>query len=157
MTTYGTPPPAPKRAAPRPRHLARFTPALVVVLALIAALVSPGVRTVLRESFTRMPAEYTELYFSATPSLSGTGAKARIAVPVGLLHHGAAGATFVVRAQVSIADGKAGPAAEASVTAAPESPEATVLTVTVPAAATAYDVNVTLPGHAQTLHYQLKS
>jgi hypothetical protein len=157
VTTYGTPPPPPPRAAPQLRHLARFTPVLVVVLALIAAMVSPGIRTVLRESFTRMPAEYTELYFSGEPRLSGTGAKARIAVPVGLLHHGAAGATFVIRAQVSTPDGATGPATETSLATEPERPGSAVLTVTVPATATAYDVNVTLPGHPQTLHYQLKS
>lgn len=142
---------------PSPRRLVRFAPVLVVVLALIAAAVSPGLRTTLRESFTRMPSEYTELYFTAEPSLSGTGTAARITVPVGLLHHGAKTGTYVVRAQVSIADGKTGPAAEKDLTAVPETPDTAVLTVSVPGKATSYDLTVTLPGHSQTLQYRLES
>ncbi|WP_436525449.1 hypothetical protein [Actinoplanes sp. HUAS TT8] len=144
MTTYG-------------KLLARFVPVLVVALVLIAAGVSPGVRTMLRESFTRMPTEYTELYFTAEPSLTGTGAKARIAVPIGLLHHGASTSSYVVRAQVSTPDGQAGPAAEKDLTARPETPDTVMLTVTAPGSATSYDVKVTLPGHEQTLQFRLKS
>lgn len=161
MTTYGTPaPPTPipkSKPAPGRRRLVRFAPALVLVLALLVAAVSPGARTMLRESFTRLPADYTELYFTAEPSLTGSGAKARIAVPVGVLHHGASTASYVVRAQVSSSDGQKGPVAEKDLTARPETPGATVLTVEVPDAATTYVVNVTLPGHPQTLQYRLKS
>jgi hypothetical protein len=126
---------------------------LVLVLALIVVATVPAARRQLRESFTRLPTEYTELYFTAEPSVSG----ARITVPVGLLHHGANSGSYVVRAQVSTADGQAGPAAEKDLTAQPEIAGTVVLTVASPGESTAYVVNVTLPGHTQTLQYRLTS
>ncbi len=78
-------------------------------------------------------------------------------MPVGLLHHGASNGSYVVRAQVSTADGQTGPAAEKDLTAQPEIAGSVVLTVTPPGRSTAYVVKVTLPGHPQTLQYRLES
>ncbi|GLW33446.1 hypothetical protein [Actinoplanes regularis] len=127
-----------------------------LLLALVAAAaVSPAVRAELRASFTRLPSEYTELYFTRTPSIGGTARAPVVTVPVSLMRHGAADITFTVRVVVTARNkGTAQPAVEKTVDASPGTAASVSFDVKV-ARDTAYVVDVTLPGHSQTLHYLL--
>jgi hypothetical protein len=141
-----------RRAA---RYLKRFAPPALVLIALSAATLSPYVRTQLRESFTRLPSEYTELYFSTDPALTGTGASSSVRVPVSLVHHGAAAKSFIVRATITANTGGAAATGETILSGVPGEVASAVLVVRVPRRAAAYVVGVTLPGYAQALHFRL--
>jgi hypothetical protein len=141
---------------PAARRRKRLAAGALAVIALLAAGFSPAARTGLRESFTRMPSEYTELYFGSTePTLTGAGAAASVLVPVSLLHHGAAPQSFTVRAAITAVGGGAAATGATVLAGVPGRVASAVLTLRVPGRATAYVVDVTLPGHPQALHFRL--
>lgn len=132
-------------------------PALILLVALLAVAVSPGLRAQLRMSFTRLPSEYTELYFTADPVLAGTVQRPVIEVSVAVLHHGRAAEPFTVRVTVTSASSATGPAVEKALTGDPEKPEPIEVTFAVPGRNTAYDVRVALVGLPQTLQFRLET
>ena len=138
-----------------PRRLKWFASAALALIALVAVAFSPAARAQLRESFTRLPSEYTELYFSSDPALTGTGASASVRVPVTLVHHGAATQSFTVRVTITAMSRGAATTGETLLPGIPGAAASAVLTIRVPDPAAAYVVDVTLPGHSQALHFRL--
>jgi hypothetical protein len=137
---------------------ARFAvPLAVLLVAVVAAAWTPAVRLELRRSFTRMPAEYAELYFTGAPAIRPYGTRSAAVVAVTLLDHGAAGRDFEVRFTLTRPTGAVVRTATATVHAQPEVPTAVQRRLTLPGRAStgSYLVQVDLPGHPQTLHYRI--
>jgi hypothetical protein len=129
---------------------------VVAVLAVVAVNVS-AVRRELLGSFTRLPDEYTELYFTQVPTESdGT----TVAVPISLVHHGARQRSYQVRVQLLDSAGRALVTRRWAPDAEPDMPVRTVLHLVsgnvsgIGAAATDL-VQVTLADAAPSLHYRL--
>lgn len=133
------------------RRLAMVLVAVVAVVAATAA--SPGLRRELRASFTRLPSEFTEVYFASAPWRDGAGGLIR--VPVSIVHHGAAPESLTVRASVTRDDARQ--VATAAVAARPGAVTTATLAVPAPGerGAADYLIEVSLPGRPQTLHYRL--
>jgi hypothetical protein len=122
---------------------------LPVVVSLLAFL--PGVRFELRRSFTRLPSEYTELYFPGQPAATGS----TVSVPVALVHHGAAPRTYEVEIVLTPGEGLQAVTASKSVRADPEEVTSTTFQLARPTKATTLLVSVTLADLPQSLHYRL--
>jgi hypothetical protein len=113
----------------------------------------PAVRQMLRESFTRLPTTYTELYFSQAP----TAGHGKVAVPVSLVEHG--DHAVPLRLQVWLTAPSGTVTAKATVTLAPslDAPAGTVVHLPLHALPphSHVVVHVALLGHTQALHYRL--
>lgn len=140
---------APPTAAPRrlpSKRLALICAVVVVVL--IGTWSVPAVHTVLRQSFTRLPAPYTQLYFTGQPSVNGT----TLSVPVTVDGRGTAARSFAVKVWLVNAAGKTD--ASTTVTLTPkDGVSATVVSLQIPGDAEVVFVN--LVGHPETLHYRI--
>jgi len=129
----------------------------VLATALVAAGVltaaSPVARTALRNSFTRLPDEYTELYFAGTPSTTRRNGRRIVQVPIALLHHGTSARTYAVK--VSVVDTPM--VTETDVRAEPG--RVTPRSFSLPANGAkpaGHLVEVTIAGSKLSLHYRLK-
>jgi hypothetical protein len=120
---------------------------LAAVVAAAALCGLPAVRKQLRESFTRMPDGYEELYFTSTPTVSGDTAL----VPITLRDHGTATTTYRVRAWLRSGTGPVTAVDTASITPRPDA-GAVLRLRPFHGPATVY---VELLGHTQTLHFRL--
>jgi hypothetical protein len=122
-----------------------------VVLALMAvtaaALLVPAVRAQVRESFTRMPDPYQELYFPRMPSVDNGVA----VVPVSLRDHSQTVRTYRIRAWLRSADGTNG--VPQTTTLIPRPDASAVLRLRLRSGPAT--VWVQLLGPSQTLHFQL--
>lgn len=136
----------------RPAHLRLIAALLAVAVAVAVAVAcfAPGVRSVLRESFTQIPASYTELYFTSPPTLDGNTAT----VPVSVVPHGDAGLTHRVRVLVEAPGGRVTASTTRTVTA-PAADVRTASVVRLPVSDGGSVVRVELVGHDQTLHFRL--
>jgi hypothetical protein len=106
------------------------------------------VRVVLQQSFTKLPTENIELYFTGTPGFNG----ATLSVPVALNEHDSPVQSFTLELQVVDGTGKA--LAANDVTAVPKLGLANVVaTIRVPGGGQV--VWVRLVGYSQTLHYRI--
>ncbi|HZP53366.1 hypothetical protein [Actinocrinis sp.] len=146
-------PPAPQEDGPAVRSWPR--PSRRLVLGVLAALVAlwavssiPAVKTVLRQSFSQLPAANTELYFTSSPSVSGTS----LNVPITVNVHGTSARSVPVRVWLENASGKTDATASVTLTAA-HGTAAKVVTLQLPADAEVVYVN--LVGQPQTLHYRI--
>jgi hypothetical protein len=132
-----------------------WRPSKRLVLGVLAALLSlaavaqvPAVKTVLRQSFTQLPATSAELYFTSSPSVSGSA----LNVPIAVNLHAMSARSVTVK--VWLENGAGAPDAATSVTLTPEhGAAAKVVTLQVPTDAEVVYVN--LVGHPQTLHYRI--
>ena len=122
--------------------------ALLLVLALGAWSV-PSVRTVLRQSFTRIPTPYTELYFTSPPVIDGNA----VTVPVTVTDHGTGTAVYQVRVELETDRGKVLRSATAPLK--PRDGVAVPIVLHLSSAGGMTVVKVTLPGHAESLHYRI--
>jgi hypothetical protein len=121
---------------------------LVGVLAFIGTL--PSVRTILSQSFTRLPTPYTEMYFSATPTVNGI----LLSVPVTIVSHATGEKSFVLRVWMTNAAGQT--EAATSITVTPKYGEATtVVKVAIEMPADGQVLWINLAGQQQTLHYRV--
>ena len=153
------PPPAVRRRSAGPRgqrrsrSRRRVLAAVAVglsVLTLVLVGLTPAVRTVLRQSFTRQPASYTELYFSGTPAVSGI----LLTVPVTVANHATGAKSFVLKVWMTDAVGRTD--TTTSITVTPQHGEATtVVKVSVQLPDGAQVLWIGLAGQAQTLHYRI--
>ncbi|MET9108829.1 hypothetical protein ABZX29_19905, partial [Streptomyces zhihengii] len=134
----------------RPAHLRLIAALLAVAVAVAVACFAPGVRSVLRESFTEIPASYTELYFTSPPALD----KNTAVVPVSVVSHGDAGLTHRVRVLVEAPGGRVTASTTRTVTA-PATDVRTASVVRLPVSDGGSVVRVELVGHDQTLHFRL--
>jgi hypothetical protein len=124
----------------------------VLLAAGVATAVSSTVRTEVRESFTRLPDEYTELYFAGTPALTTRDGRPVVRVPVALVHHGRS--TQLCRVKVAVADPPV--AAEAGLWAQPGRVAEQTFTLTPNGRKPSdYLIEVTFINHTQSLHYRL--
>ena len=139
-------------------RFARFLilPAVIVV---VAAALTPLGRTELRRSFTRMPTEYAELYFTGVPVVRPYGRRSAAVVAVTLLDHGAAGRDFQVRFTLAGPSGAMVSTSTAAFHARPEVPVAVLRRLRIPHRTSSgpYLVQVALIGQPQTLHYRIDS
>lgn len=146
------PHPAPRPARTRRRPKA-FAVVVLLVLAVAVALAFPAVRQELRQSFTALPASYTELYFTEAPAVEGGTA----VVPVSLVPHGTDGRDYDVRVWLRAPDGRVTADTTTTVAAEPGEPARTVARLPLPDGATGDGtvVHVALTGLEQTLHFRL--
>jgi hypothetical protein len=122
--------------------------ALAALIALVGLSRVPAVHTVLRQSFSQLPAANTELYFTTPPSVSG----AALSVPITVNVHGTA--VHPVTVKVWLVNGSGKTDAATSVTLTPEhGTAAKVVSLQVPRDAEVVYVN--LVGRPQTLHYRI--
>ncbi|MBF9068282.1 hypothetical protein [Streptacidiphilus fuscans] len=127
----------------------------VAVLALVAGLGSlatptvASLRTVLLQSFTKLPTRYTELYFTSSPTVDGPA----VDVPVTVVDHSTGIRLYQVHVELRDDRGKVLAATEAGLV--PRDGAAVPLVLHLPLVTGATTVWVTLPGHPQTLHYRI--
>jgi hypothetical protein len=143
----------PREGEPAARSWPR--PSKWLVLGLLAAPLAvaglaqvPAVKTVLRQSFSQLPASSAELFFTSSPSVSG-GA---LDVPITVNVHGAAVRSVAVKVWLVDAAGKTDAATTVDLTPV-RGTVAQVVTLQVPTDAEVVFVN--LVGQSQTLHYRI--
>jgi len=134
-------------AAARKRQ-SRVTVAASVLVVVIAVLLIPQVRTILRQSFTRMPQESVAIYFTSSPKISGT----LLDVPLTVQGVNSGTATYAVKVWTENASGKVDGTTTAKIGTAHGLSAAVV---TLPIATDAAEVWVSLDGTSQVLHYQI--
>ena len=123
---------------------------LVVGLAAWIVWEIPAMRTLLRQSFTRMPDHYTELYFFSPPSVeSGI-----VTVPIALVEHGDDSA---LRLRILVRDGSGRATAQTTTAVQPRPDVPVTLLVHLPNAPDQGQVQVELLDHPQTLLYRIGS
>jgi hypothetical protein len=115
----------------------------------IAVCFNASLYRIMRQSFTRMPTTYTELYFTRTP----TTRRGEVAVPVSLVRHGSGEVPYRLRVSLVAADGRVTTTTIVTVAAKPGAQAGTV--VRLPVRRHAVIVNVALLGHTQAVHYRL--
>ena len=124
--------------------------ALVIGLAAWAAWEIPATRTLLRQSFTRLPDRYIELYFSNPPSVhSGT-----VTVPITLIDHGD---DSILQLRILARDNSGGVTAQTTKAIQPHKDAPVTFSVDLPGAPDQEQVQVDLLDHPQTLHYRIGS
>ena len=127
-------------------------PMVVVAVFLVAAaaLSLPSVRTVLRQSFTRIPQPYTAMYFTTAPTVTGTVLR----VPVTVQGVDTDESVYGIRVWTVTAAGKVGESTTAAVHwNAGAQTAATV--VTMPVQPDAAVVWVSLDGSQESLHFKI--
>ena len=137
--------PARKRARPL---LIGLAAALVIGLAAWAAWEIPTTRALVRQSFTRLPDRYIELYFSSPPSVhSGT-----VTVPITLIDHGD---DSVLQLGILARDTSGRVTAQTTKAVQPRRDAPVTFSVDLPGAPDQGQVQVDLLDHPQTLHYRI--
>jgi hypothetical protein len=155
QTSFTRPPPrhglgAPARGRRVRLRVVAVTGVVAAGLALLAFVVTLApVRTVLRQSFTRIPSPYTEMYFSGAPTVSGID----LIAPVTVINHATRSDSFELR--IWVVDAAGATDASTSMTVTPKHGEAkTVVEVSVQLPANGQVLWVALVGQTQTLHYR---
>jgi hypothetical protein len=137
----------PRRRPPRSALIALGTVLGLVVL-LLGLWSVPSIRTTLRQSFTRLPTGYTEIYFTSAPTVNG----ADLNIPVTVVAHATQAKSVAVK--VWLVNQSGATRFSTTVTLAPKNGVASTV-VTLKAPADAQVVWVSLPGKNETLHYRL--
>jgi hypothetical protein len=135
-------------AAVRRRRQGRVTAAASALVVLIAVLLVPQVRTILRQSFTQMPQQSVAIYFTSNPKISGT----LLDVPLTVQGVNSGTSTYAVKVWTENAAGKVDGTTTAKIAT---SHGVTASVVTLPIATDAAEVWVSLDGTTQVLHYQI--
>ncbi|WP_034266150.1 hypothetical protein [Actinospica robiniae] len=149
VRSRGSKAPSRARRERRRRRVFGATAAALVVALLFGIGRIPAVRTVLRQSFTRMSSPAPAIYFTADPTVDG----AVLHVPLALDPHASGTTTFTVKAWLVTGSGSTGPTLSAKVTARGTVVK-TVLDVLLPKDPEV--VWVSLAGaDGQTLHYRI--
>ncbi|MEU0407439.1 hypothetical protein ABZ307_06350 [Streptomyces griseorubiginosus] len=146
------------RARPDPRRrrhsvLVRNVVVLLVILVVCAVTVwvTPAVRRELRESFTRLPSSYTELYFPSAPSVE----QAQVLVPISVVGHGDSERTYRLRVWLESSDGRTTASTATTLAGRLDAPVSTVVHLPLPRGAVT--VHVRLLDHSETLHFRLST
>jgi hypothetical protein len=131
--------------------------ALVGVLcALTVALLVPGTRTVLRDSFTELPTQYTELYLQTDPSLVASQGGETVSAHATIVRHGTGGPVTEHVLSALAVDGAA-PTRTVDVVVPIERPTTVDVSLPMPAHATTATLNVVLVGSQDSLRYRISS
>ncbi len=120
----------------------------LVLLALLGTLFAPGVRTVLRQSFTRMPQATTAIYFTADPTIRG----AVLNVPITVDGTDTGTSTYQVKVWTETAAGTVDASTQAKV---PTVKGVTAAVVTLTVAPDAAVVWASLDGTGQVIHFRI--
>jgi hypothetical protein len=121
--------------------------ALVAVLALAIGTV-PAVRTIVRQSFTRMSVPAAAMYFTGNPTVNG----AMLDVPLAIDARADTATTFTVKAWLDNGSGAPGKSMTVKVVA---HGSVVKTTLQVPLPLDAEVVWVNLVGQSQTLHFRI--
>jgi hypothetical protein len=124
--------------------------ALVIGLATWAVWEIPAKGTLLRQSFTRLPDRYTELYFSSPPTVNS----GIVTVPIALIDHGD---HSMLQLRTLVRDGSGRVTSQITTAVQPHRDVPVTFAVHLPEAAGQSQVQVDLLDHPQTLHYRLGS
>jgi hypothetical protein len=122
--------------------------AVLALLALAALLLVPGVRTVLRQSFTRLPQQSVAISFTENPDIHG----AVLEVPVTVRGVNTGLHTYGVKVWTENAAGKVDASTTASISTVRG---VTAGVVSLPIADDAAEVWVSLDGTTQMLHFRI--
>jgi len=122
--------------------------AAAAVLALAALFLVPGVRTVLRQSFTHLPEQSTAIYFTENPKIFGTV----LQVPITIRGVNTGVHTYGVKVWTENAAGRVDGSTTASIGTAHG---VTAGVVSLPIADDAAEVWVSLDGTTQVLHFRI--
>ena len=141
------------------RFRARLAITLVAVIVTAVASWTPAVRMELRRSFTRLPTEYAELYFTRAPAIRPSGARSAAVVPVTLVVHGDGVRDYQIRFTLTDGRGTVLGSSAATLRTRPNVPATAVgrIRITTRGPLGAYLVGVALTGRPQTLHYRIDS
>jgi uncharacterized membrane protein len=122
---------------------------LILVVGAVSVWATPAARRELRESFTRLPSAYTELYFTSAPVVE----RAQVSVPVSVVTHGADKRTYRLRVWLESSGGRTTASTTTTLTGRLNSQTSTI--VHLPLRRGVQVVHVSLLGHSQTLHFRL--
>jgi hypothetical protein len=126
-----------------------FAAALAAVLVIAFGIGTlPPVRAVLRQSFTRIPTPYAELYFTGTPVIDGLNLR----VPVAIDAHVTAKTSYSLNAWLVDAAGKAGPVSSSRITSSGGITSTVLDPQLTPGAEVVW---IDLVGQGQTLHFRI--
>jgi len=135
--------------APGAKRAAAAAGVVVLVAAVAWTLWAiPSTRTVLRQSFTEMPAPYIELYFTSAPSVAG----GLVTVPISVNDHGA---NAVLQIKVQLVNGSGHVTAQTTTSVSARSNIPVPLLVHLPARSGTDRMWVYLLDHPQTLHFRI--
>ena len=144
---------APARRDPHRRTTVRlraFIALLVAGAVAVVVLVSnPAVRQELRQSFSPVPSQYTELYFTRSPVIAGKTA----IVPVSVVDHGGVERTHRLRVWLESPAGRITASTTTTLTPRADEPASTVARL--PLHGDSGVVHVSLPDLDQTLHFRV--
>ena len=131
------------------RRIAPGVGALAVVLLIVLAVGSlPSARAVLRQSFTRMPTPYTELYLTGDPVVDGFVLR----IPVAINAHVTTKTSYSLKAWLVDGAGAAGPATTSRVTSSGGVTTAVLQAQMTPGAEVVW---IDLVGQGQQLHFRI--
>ncbi|MFF7634655.1 hypothetical protein ACFZB9_16075 [Kitasatospora sp. NPDC008050] len=156
LPVHSPPPRSPRRAGRRrgPGRRRTTVAAAAVLAVLVAGLLvwtQPAVRLALRQTFTRIPADYDELYFTQSPTTAGGQA----VIPLSVVQHGTPTATLQLRVSLTTPGGAV--TGSSTVTLVPKPDTAVGTTVRLPLTEPDAQVQVALLGHDQALHYRFQA
>lgn len=122
---------------------------LVLVVAVVGALATPAARRELRESFTQMPAAYTELYFMSVPAVR----HGQVVTQVAVIRHGDGTGPYRLHAWL---ESPAGRTTASTTTTLGDQPDGRMSTIVrLPLRPGSQLVRVVLLGHSESLHFRL--
>ncbi|WP_329570990.1 hypothetical protein [Kitasatospora sp. NBC_01266] len=126
---------------------------VILAAALTGALLwsQPAVRLAVRQSFTEIPANYDELYFTQLPTAAGGQA----VIPLSLVQHGTHTAGLQLRVQLTTPAGTVTGGSTVTLLPEPNTPVST--TVRLPLTESDEVVQVALVGTDQTLRYSFQT
>ncbi|MEU3840873.1 hypothetical protein AB0E88_12675 [Streptomyces sp. NPDC028635] len=136
----------------RPLHRRRRRLVLVVLAVLVVVvgvLLTPAARRELRESFTQMPASYSELYFMSVPAVRHD----QVVTQVAVIRHGVDTGPYRLRAWLESPAGRTTASATTTLTEQPDGRMSVI--VRLPLRPGSQLVRVALVGHRESLHFRL--
>ncbi|MFF9912675.1 hypothetical protein [Streptomyces sp. NPDC013457] len=122
---------------------------LAVVVAAVVAVATPAIRKELTQSFSPVPARYTELYFTSAPVVTGGS----VLVPVSVEDRGPGERTHRLRVSVEASDGRTTASTTTALTPGPDAPASAVSRL--PLREGSVIVRVALLDSGQSLHFRL--
>ncbi|MFE5488016.1 hypothetical protein [Streptomyces sp. NPDC056527] len=122
---------------------------LAVVVAVVVAVATPAIRKELKQSFSPVPARYTELYFTRAPVVEGDS----VLVPITVDDRGPGVRTHELRVSVEASDGRTTASTTTALTPRPDTPASAVSKL--PLRTGSVVVRVALLDSSQSLHFRL--
>lgn len=126
-----------------------LVPLVILIVCAVTVWVTPAARREVRESFTRVPSSYTELYFTSAPSVE----QAQVRVPISVVGHGDSERSYRLHVWLESSDGRTTASTATTLAGRIDVPASTV--VHLPLRRGAESVHVKLLDHPQTLHLRL--